>query len=214
MDTTRILKSGIASLVRRFGYEIRRLRPVPPVRAQNVPVPPGTLGVHYGCGNLVIPGWLNVDTAAPAREVPGASFLVADLAGRHPFADETFALGYAEDFLEHLSQVQSITFLAEAFRTLQPSGVLRLAFPGLETVLRKHYSRLDFSSLAAAQWDAFDKWGHVHFYSREELQTVARHVGFREVSFFSFRQASRPELGMMDSRAKQAELNTYAELTR
>jgi SAM-dependent methyltransferase len=93
----------------------------------------------------------------------GRFFLAVDLTQRHPFADASFDLGYAEDFLEHLSQAQSLIFLSEAYRTLRSGGVLRLSFPGLEGVLRKHYLGGSAAALAHPQRDAYESWGHVHF---------------------------------------------------
>ena len=92
--------------------------------------------------------------------------------------------------------------------------ILRLSFPGLEGVLRKHFLGSPITELAQAQRDAYENWGHVHFYSQVELRLVAEHLGFKAVEFFSFGKSNRSELGDMDTRIDQAELNTYAELTK
>jgi predicted SAM-dependent methyltransferase len=179
------------------------------------PVPEGIRGIHYGCGSNIEPEWLNLDIRQPREGVgAGLHFFAVDLSRGHPFADASFDLGYAEDFVEHLSQADSLVFLTEAHRTLRPGGVLRLSFPGLEGVLRKHYVGRSIDALAQAQQDAYDNWGHIHFYSREELSLVASHLGFRKIEFLSFRESSRPELARMDTRSDQADLNTYAELTK
>lgn len=209
------LKSWAGKVARNFGYEVRKIRKAPPVLAGYVPIPEGVAGINYGCGANAVPGWLNVDYGAPSAGVsPSLHFLAADLSGGHPFADASFALGYAEDFLEHLSQAQSLAFLVEAHRTLRVGGKLRLSFPGLEGVLRKHYIGSSSDAVAHAQWDAYDKWGHVHFYSREELRLVAGHVGFRAVEFTSYQESLVPALARMDTRIAQADLNTYVELTK
>jgi len=62
-----------------------------------------------------------------------------DLTSRQPFNDGSFKYGFCEDFLEHLTQAESITFLSECFRVLKPGGILRMSFPGLEGVLKTHY---------------------------------------------------------------------------
>ena len=209
------LKGLIGGTARELGYEIRKIRSAPPAPAGAVAVPDGVRGVHDGCGTLIVPGWLNLDYAPPAAGIgPGLHFLPVDLSLGHPFADGSFSFGYAEDFLEHLSQAQSLQFLDEAHRTLRRGGVLRLSFPGLEGVLRKHYVDGSLEVMRQAQWDAYDKWGHVHFCAREELRLVATHLGFSAVEFQSFQESAIPELGQMDSRAAQSDLNTYAELTR
>jgi len=215
MGLKKSLKNRVAAIARNLGYEIHRIRSVPPRTTAALPVPEGIRGVHYACGANIVPGWLNLDFAAPAAGAGvGLHFLAVDLSHGHPFADASFDLGYAEDFLEHLSQAESLVFLSEVYRTLRLGGVLRLSFPGLEGVLRKHYLGGSVAALGQAQWAAYDKWGHVHFYSRDELRLVAHHIGFQGIEFLSFQESRRPELGRMDIRSDQSDLNTYAELTR
>jgi predicted SAM-dependent methyltransferase len=210
------LKKQLHTATRRFGYEIHRVPSQTSIEAMEArALPEGIRRVHYGCGEHIEPEWLNVDLGPPKKGITiGLHFLAVDLAREHPFPNDSFELGYAEDFLEHISQAQSLVFLTEAHRTLRRGGVLRLSFPGLEGVLRKHYTGTSVADLERAQREAYEQWGHVHFYSRDELRLVAEHVGFRGVEFFSFQQSSRPELGRMDTRSDQADLNTYTELRK
>ena len=89
--------------------------------------------VNYGSGHALLKkeGWLNVDRLRPlpTMEEP---YLKANLAERHPFPSGCFQHAFAEDFLEHLTQDESLVFLSEAFRTLHEKGVLRLSFRGLK----------------------------------------------------------------------------------
>jgi predicted SAM-dependent methyltransferase len=171
----------------------------------------GNNKVQYGSSNnLFGEGWVNVDIG----ENPAPNYLQADLTQAHPFPDGCFRFGFAEDFLEHLDQEQSLRFLIEAHRTLQPGGVLRLSFPGLEGVLRKHYTPASSSSARLARMEAYEAHGHKHFYSREELRLVAKHVGFREAQFVEYGKSQYPELTGLDQRAAQIGLNTYAELVK
>lgn len=204
---------GAVSVARDLGVEVRRVRRTYPPDRPDVSVP-AVVGVHYACGDRLEPRWLNVDEATPRAGVPaGVEFVGANLVQRHPFADASFALAYAEDFLEHLSQADSLLFLAEAYRVLRPGGTLRLSFPGLELVFGSAGPR-DLSAVREGVWGAFEKWGHVHFYARDELRAVARYIGFTRVAFHAFRASPIPELAAMDSRPEQAHQNTYAELTR
>ena len=170
--------------------------------------------VHYACGPRLLPGWLNVDARKQCVLHGGAVFLPVDLTQPHPFADDSFSYGYAEDFLEHLEQEQSLRFLCEVFRTLRPEGVVRLSFPGLEGVLVKHYAPPCYRSAAAAFSDAYMAHGHRHFYCRDELRLVALHIGFRHVHFESHGVSAHRELSGIDSREEQRTLNTYVELTK
>jgi predicted SAM-dependent methyltransferase len=166
--------------------------------------------VHYGCGPVLLNGWVNLDQRRMSAN--GAVYVKSDLTGRHPFPDASIRLGYAEDFLEHLDQDESIRFLVEVRRTMKPGGVLRLSFPGLEGVLAKHYSPPVLERARLASFESYYLWGHRHFYSMGELELVARHIGFRGVRFAKFGESECDELRGIDLRAEQADLNTYAEL--
>ena len=166
--------------------------------------------IHYGCGgNLFKSDWLNVDFFQGNQKNYGRVNLVE----AQPFQDNIFQFAFTEDFLEHLSQEDSIVFLSEAFRVLQPSGVLRLSFPGLEGVLNKHYKNTPLSSYDT-KLEAYLYWDHLHFYSREELTLVAKHIGFSKVDFVEFGKSNYPELSNLDTRTDQVGLNTYVELTK
>ncbi len=158
---------------------------------------------------------MNVDFTT--ERPPGsrsAEYRRVNLARRHPFADESFDFAYAEDFLEHLSQVDSITFLAEARRTLAPAGVLRLSFPGLEGVLHEHYRRFTIGDIYRGKLESAAYWDHLHFYSQAELALVADRLGYNDVTFLSYGKSEHPELAGIDTRDQQQETNTYAELTK
>jgi predicted SAM-dependent methyltransferase len=220
----RAIKAGFAAL----GLDVQRRRDPRAVLAQQQGlvdpqakalreqrgaelVKAGNSKVQYGSSNnLFGEGWVNVDIG----ENPAPNYLQADLTEAHPFQDACFRFGFAEDFLEHLDQEQSMRFLMEAHRTLRPGGVLRLSFPGLEGVLTKHYTPPTTRSAEFARIDAYEAHGHKHFYSRDELRLVARHVGFQETRFVEYGKSEHPELCGLDQRAAQIGLNTYVELMK
>jgi predicted SAM-dependent methyltransferase len=165
-------------------------------------------------------GWFNVDgfdVTYPGGTIEPAlarKIFRVDLTQPHPFESNYFQFGYAEDFLEHLSQADSLIFLSECFRTFAPGGVLRLSFPGLPGVLRRHYRSSDFQGASQGREEAYLRWLHQHFYCKESLDLVARHIGFRECAVVSFRESRHPELRDMDTRADQQDLNLIVELTK
>jgi len=219
MLTKRILRAVVRRLPLVGGYEIRPrsskfdgravVRRTRGIRLRDTR---GLSRIHYACGKHFLPGWLNVDSyrQGPAH---GAAFEALDLVSRHPFPDDTFEFGFA-DFLEHLSQVDSLLFLSECRRTLKPGGVLRLSFPGLEGVLRKHYPAADWETVNIAKEEAYTRYEHLHFYSRDELTLVAMHFGFTAVTFHAFGESPHAPLQGIDQRATQRDLNTYAELQK
>jgi predicted SAM-dependent methyltransferase len=166
--------------------------------------------IHYGCGGNMIDGWLNVDW----HESAASGYRRANLLETHPFESNSVRFGFSEDMLEHFSQAESIFFLSEVHRTLAPGGVMRLSFPGLEGILKRHYSPPSERRVREGELEAYAYWGHVHFYGRDELRMVAGHLGFTSVRFVEYGKSDHPELCNLDTRSDQVGLNTYAELTK
>lgn len=166
--------------------------------------------VHFACGSRLFDGWLNIDFGGPSKD----NYLQLNLCEKLPFPDQSFLFGFAEDFLEHLSQADSIIFLSEAYRVIKKGGVLRLSFPGLEGVLEKHYmiDRPLYGYLGKLESCTY--WDHLHFYSREELTLVAKHIGYSEIKFCSYGISEHPQLSGLDGREHQRGLNLYVELIR
>lgn len=176
----------------------------------------GITRINYACGGKYLQDWLNVDFHRKNSFIvpDNTIYYSVDLASKHPFPDNHFEFGFAEDFLEHLQQVDSIIFLSECYRTFKEGGVLRLAFPGLEGVLQKHYPDAEYETVITAKEEAYTAWGHMHFYSQEELTTVAKHIGFREVNFLEYGVSNFPILAGLETREEQSGLNTYVELVK
>ncbi len=174
----------------------------------------GVEKAHYGCGpNLFDGGWVNLDLRAGCSDNTKL-YLPMNLVSKHPFPSDFFRFGFAEDFLEHLDQSESLIFLSEVFRCLQPGGVLRLSFPGLRGVLRRHYRSSDYEGAIMGQKEAYTNWGHKHFFCEEGLETVAKHIGFCEIAFVDYGISGYQDLCSLDTRPDQRDLNIYAELTK
>lgn len=165
-------------------------------------------------------GWLNVDgfdESYPYGSVEAASankIYRMDLTAEHPFPSGSFNFSYAEDFLEHLDQSESLIFLCEAFRCLKAGGVLRLSFPGLEGVLKRHLRSSDFEGASTCRREAYTTWWHKHFFSAEELALVSRCVGFSGFQLVQYGESRYPELRNLETRPDQIDLNLVCELTR
>lgn len=176
--------------------------------------------IHYACGRNVMPGWLNVDgfdESYPYGSVePEAAPRIfrMDLTREHPFPPESFAFGYAEDFLEHLDQSEALIFLCEAYRTFRRGGVLRLSFPGLAGVLRRHLRSSDYNGAITCRKEAYETWWHKHFFSPDELALVGGHIGFRKFKVVRYGKSSHRELRNLETRPDQVDLNLVCELTR
>lgn len=176
--------------------------------------------IQYGCGKNILKGWLNVDgfdESYPDGFIEpkiAENIYCCDLASKHPFPSNYFKFGYSEDFLEHLDQADSLLFLEEVYRTFASGGVVRFSFPSLEGVLKKHYQAIDYEVFELGKKDTYTTWTHKHFYSKDSLTLVAKHIGFYEIHFVEYGISKYPELNNLDTRREQIGLNLYVELVK
>ena len=170
--------------------------------------------IHYGCGPKLFAGnWVNVDLNDKHDSASGF-FMEVNLVEKHPFPSGFFAYAFSEDFIEHLDQSDALIFLSEAYRTLRPNGVLRLSFPGMREVLKRHYLSSDYEGATVGKYEAYTMWGHRHFFCEESLSLAAKHIGYSEVNFVEYGISEHHALSDLDSRADQKRLNIHAELRK
>ncbi|WP_416242943.1 glycosyltransferase [Azospira sp. APE16] len=139
------------------------------------------LRLHIGCGDRILPGFVNIDI------IPGAE-LQLDARNGLPFPDESCDYIFSEHFIEHLSQSEGTRLMREMRRVLKPGGVVRLATPDLQGMAddyqqqRIHEDWLRFGySWTRTGAERFNlgmrEWGHKWVYDQEELQRVAALAG-------------------------------------
>jgi len=168
--------------------------------------------INYGCGPKLMKNWLNVDLCINDKR----GFLTAnvDLRGKHPFLDNQFQYGFAEDFIEHLSQSDQILFLQEVFRTFKRGGVLRLSFPGLEGILKEHYKQGYYDDILWARQQAYLQWRHINYPNRKEIVLICKQIGFKSVRFVKYGKSTFKELKDLETRYLQKSVNTYVEIIK
>jgi predicted SAM-dependent methyltransferase len=165
--------------------------------------------LHLGCGRRVIAGWVNID----AIDAPGVD-LVWDIRQRLPFASGSAELIYTEHVLEHLVKTDADHLLAECFRVLIPSGLLRVGVPDAELYLRAYVgANQEFFARAAYLGGAtrplrtrmevinqMFRMGGAHKYAWdfETLNLSLTEIGFKNVVRYESGRASVPDLCLDD----------------
>ena len=157
--------------------------------------------VNFGSGANVKAGWINVDLNKEAD-------LALDLRRPLPFETESCSLIYSEHLLEHLEYPgETLQFLKECFRVLEPEGVFSVGVPdtewymldycGVENQSRKlaGFPDEDVFSLAKRLWHPSwcqTRMEHLHHHARqggehqfaydlETLSAALRRAGFAGV---------------------------------
>lgn len=164
-----------------MAVETRRLPP----EHQN-----GIRRVQVGCGPKHLrEEWWNTDL----RTFPGIDE-VMDAAKAWRWKDRLEYV-YAEHFLEHLALEDAVSFLAHAGQALSIGGRIRLSTPGLEWVMKTHFSFASpespkhLSDTFAAN-RAFHGWGHQFLYSKGMLQWLFESLGYGSIEFFGYGESS------------------------
>lgn len=76
------------------------------------------LKVNFGCGGNVIEGWKNHDSDVPIEQPL-------------PYADGEVDFILIEHCMEHVTHIEALGFLKEAYRILKSGGTLRVCIPVL-----------------------------------------------------------------------------------
>lgn len=96
--------------------------------------------LNIGCGYHYINSeeWVNLDFSKTG-EVVIASNLLSGI----PFGDNYFDLVYHSHVLEHFSKDDGIKLIQECYRVLKPGGIIRIAIPNVESIVREYISIID-----------------------------------------------------------------------
>ena len=141
------------------------------------------LRLHIGCGPRVLPGWVNIDLLAYPPFAPGTreDFFAIDVTRGIPLPDGCAEVVFHEDFVEHISQRDTVGFLAETRRVLTDGAVHRVNSPNLASSMRDHS---DFTQgLAGTYTGEWDRWNHLNLLTPRYLEELALMVGYSRVEF-------------------------------
>lgn len=145
--------------------------------------------LHLGCGKRNIPGFTNVDLAGYKHIHYRRP--VHDLA---VFKNNSAELIYASHVFEYFDRVEAKKVLREWRRVLQKGGVLRLAVPDFEALVKvyKKYDKLDM-----VLGPLYGRWNipgteqtiyHKTVYDFPALKTLLEESGFQNVRRYDWRK--------------------------
>lgn len=165
--------------------------------------------VNLGSGVLVAPGWINIDNGAhllvrrlplpllrlilratdvgPAAAAPLKSghFLFHNLTDGIPLEDGAAQCIYSAHFFEHITRDDAERLLRDAFRVLQPGGVIRITVPSA-----------DHNDGGGQRY--FDR--HRSSYTPGALLEMLGGVGFTDLRERTYRVGDVPDLDIIEVR--------------
>lgn len=164
--------------------------------------------LHLGCGTVRFEGWLNIDIGSNK-----AKDLELDITWPLPFESDSCEYIYTEHMLEHLDVDQGLNFLRECYRVLKPGGVIRIAIPSLDILIKRSYEG-NWNDADWLKWPefqyiksraemlniAFRSWGHKWLYDREELHRRLQEAGFTNVVDCNWQKSDHHELEGRETR--------------
>ena len=171
------------------------------------------LKIHFGSGNIKLPGWLNTDLFDRDENLKIKPDMYLNITQKLPFKNNVASFLYNEHLVEHI-EVEKITlFFKEAYRILKKGGVLRLATPDLEHLAKKYLSK----SWKKQDWLSWPEyrfiktkaemlniamrwWEHKYLYDEEELKRRLRESGFKKIKRVDWRKSQYPDLRNLETR--------------
>lgn len=114
--------------------------------------------LNLGCGSNYSNDkeWINLDFIST-----GESVIAYNLLNGIPFEYESFDVVYHSHVLEHFSKHDGEKFIQECFRVLKPNGILRIAVPDLECIVKKYIEILEQGISAPDNNEIYEKYNWI-----------------------------------------------------
>ena len=109
--------------------------------------------LNLGCGQRFHSDWINIDFVSADKTV-----ITHDLSNGIPFDDNSFDVIYHSHILEHFSKMDAFKFSKECFRVLNVNGIIRIAVPDLEIIVKQYLHNLNLATAGDPVADSNYEW--------------------------------------------------------
>ena len=147
------------------------------------------VNLHLGCGNVHIPGYIHIDMST----LPHIDYSQS-IMSLPQFNDETVDLIYCCHALEYFDRYGAHVALKEWYRVLKENGVIRLAVPDFDKIIRVYmqHNNLSHRGILGPLYGKMLVNGR-NIYHRtvsdfESLVNILESVGFRYVHRYDWRK--------------------------
>lgn len=141
--------------------------------------------LHIGCGDRHIPGFIHIDV----RKLPHVDY-VASADKLDMCEDDSIDLIYACHLLEHFRRNQIEDVLKEWYRVLKTGGILRIAVPDFESIIKVYQQNRDLELIMGLLYGRQDYPENTHFvvFDFSCLEKRLSEVGFKNVHRYDWRK--------------------------
>jgi predicted SAM-dependent methyltransferase len=147
--------------------------------------------LHLGCGNKHIDGFINID----ARQLPGVD-VICDVNSLPQYKNDTIDLIYSSHVLEHTRRHEYMGILKRWCELLKEGGMLRLAIPDMEQVIKHYNIHGDLRLLRGFLWggQTYNENYHYMGWDFKTIKEDLQEVGFKTVERYDWRNTEHSHI--------------------
>jgi predicted SAM-dependent methyltransferase len=140
--------------------------------------------LHIGCGKKYLPGYKHLDVI----DYEHVDF-VCDARHLNMIKDKTVSEIYACHILEHVERSEVLGVLQEWHRVLKPGGVIRIAVPDFEAVVKEYNDKKDLMCFQGLLYggQSYDYNFHHVAFDIAVLKQFLDEAGYFEASRYDWR---------------------------
>ncbi len=141
--------------------------------------------LHVGCGNVILPGWTNLDI----EKLSGVD-VVDDITTLTKIPNNSCDIIYASHVLEHVGRNEFEDVIRVWNHKLKKNGILRIAVPDFEKIIiwyQRTKRIIDIVGLVSGgQKTKYDY--HKMIYDKKGLTEILLKMGFHDIREWDWRQ--------------------------
>jgi predicted SAM-dependent methyltransferase len=148
--------------------------------------------LHLGCGKRNFgPDWIHID---------GAKFphIISNDITKLNYTDDSVDLIYSSHTLEYFDRIEVLEILKEWTRVLKPGGILRLAVPDFQSMVKLYLDGYELENFLGPLYGKMDMDEtiiyHKTCYDFKSLKALLEKSGFKSVDLFDWKSTEHSHI--------------------
>lgn len=147
--------------------------------------------LNIGCGERYHRDWTNIDIVSRSKDV-----IEYDITKGIPYAKNTFQVVYHSHVIEHIPFEQVKVFIEDCYRVLKPNGIIRIAFPDLESITRIYLQALENANSNPTS----ENHSKYHWIKLELLDQMVRNISGGQMKQYLLQPNTNKNIGFIKER--------------